>query len=426
MARAMLPKTLFLTAVVMSLTAVSCADGSNGSASSASSPSDDNNGVTVRDFQTECTTSDECDVGLCVPFPDGVKRCTRFCDTQDCPDGMYCLPKNHEGGSYVCLMPDPAFECNSCRTDDECPGAMWCIGLQSDSQACLVDCTIQGLCPSGYVCQQSSSSSGKAAMVCIPQSGDCGCTSDKVGTTRVCYKKNEFGTCEGTQSCTSSGWTPCDAQIPSEEICDHVDNDCNGTVDDADPSKLNTTDHCGTCFNACPQPPNEYDMVKCQEGNCIMDRSSGRYDTNGDVTDGCECVDDTQGAIDLSSVSSMGNFTDCEDTFFTVNGLIPVVQSGRAHDDYYKFHYDNEWDISCWAYPALSLTVPDNSVTMNLCYGDGIDEGSWPCLQVNPGTTKSVSLTPPGNGDSVDYYFKVTASTEHAGCWTYTVSAYEE
>ncbi len=39
----------------------------------------------------------------------------------------------------------------------------------------------------------------------------------------------------GYQTCTSGKWTECNAPQPSEEVCDGKDNDCNGLVDDALP-----------------------------------------------------------------------------------------------------------------------------------------------------------------------------------------------
>jgi hypothetical protein len=55
------------------------------------------------------------------------------------------------------------------------------------------------------------------------------------------------------------------------EICDHIDNDCNGTVDDVDPSKLTMDpNNCGACFNAC-----DYTTTH-QEGVCAPDPTSGK------------------------------------------------------------------------------------------------------------------------------------------------------
>jgi hypothetical protein len=64
------------------------------------------------------------------------------------------------------------------------------------------------------------------------------------GDTRACYGgpagTADVGTCRsGTQACVAgpggvgSGWGPCDHDVhPDVEVCDGLDNDCNGTVDD--------------------------------------------------------------------------------------------------------------------------------------------------------------------------------------------------
>lgn len=68
---------------------------------------------------------------------------------------------------------------------------------------------------------------------CIPTSGTCQCTLSNNGVKRPCEKSNEFGTCIGAEICDGLvGWGPCSAATPEREVCDGIDNDCNGIIDD--------------------------------------------------------------------------------------------------------------------------------------------------------------------------------------------------
>ncbi len=80
----------------------------------------------------------------------------------------------------------------------------------------------------------------------------CGCTP---GETRPCGTST--GECEsGVETCVARQWGPCEGgQGPRPEVCDGLDNDCNGLVDEG---LLNACGACeGSCYQAVIEPGSE-------------------------------------------------------------------------------------------------------------------------------------------------------------------------
>jgi hypothetical protein len=203
-------------------------------------------GVKLLPFGAACKADAECESQHCLPpGPGNGGVCTVECGSDlPCPSEWDCKTAPTDGGSlYLCVPPMDRL-CQECTEDVECNvyGDL-CLTLSADTKRrCGRDCSLDGKCPTGYACTDIKS--GDAGVVrgtqCQPTGGTCNCTQVTVGLTRACTNQNEFGSCFGQQVCGLSGttydWSKCDAKTPANEVCDGVDNNCNGLVDADDPA----------------------------------------------------------------------------------------------------------------------------------------------------------------------------------------------
>jgi hypothetical protein len=77
--------------------------------------------------------------------------------------------------------------------------------------------------------------------------------------------------------------------VRSDEVCNEVDDDCDGVVDEANDVRVQVFSdplHCGGCGRVCEGPNATYG---CRVGECVIDACTPGYvDYNGDPVDGCE------------------------------------------------------------------------------------------------------------------------------------------
>ncbi|HIA04929.1 MAG TPA: hypothetical protein EYN66_24040, partial [Myxococcales bacterium] len=98
----------------------------------------------------------------------------------------------------------------------------------SDGDSCADPCFDNQDCPNGFACNGSN---------CLPKSGSCDCTEATKNVKKLCSKDNGIGTCVGFSTCDpQQGWSACDAHEPAIESCNGIDDDCNGIPDDGLPA----------------------------------------------------------------------------------------------------------------------------------------------------------------------------------------------
>jgi hypothetical protein len=132
---------------------------------------------------------------------------------------------------------------------------------------------------------------------CVPTSGECACSEGDIQAKSytTCFNENEYGLCSGHRTCDLSGLTSCDAKTPEPEICDGLDNDCDGYIDntecvDANPCTSGTCTEGQCVFVSYP------DGEPCDDGDpCTsadMCQNSGCSGTAGICNDGLPCTAD--------------------------------------------------------------------------------------------------------------------------------------
>ena len=163
--------------------------------------------------------------------------CTEPCLT-DCPQGWACKQIQLSGTDLVfACVSDFVHLCQPCRTHADCETGEFedvCVDYGSDAAFCGSPCEEESDCPAGFECVNASHVSGGESMQCtnVNMACDCSETAIKLGLATRCIRSNDYGICTGERQCTADGLQNCDAPEPSEEVCNGVDDNCNGTIDE--------------------------------------------------------------------------------------------------------------------------------------------------------------------------------------------------
>ncbi|MCO4763643.1 MAG: thrombospondin type 3 repeat-containing protein [Myxococcales bacterium] len=261
-----------------------------------------------------CEAHTDCDSGLCGWTRLG-KRCVAACDTdQKCAPGLACLvlQPGVAAGLSGCIDRH-ADICRPCKTDAECAAGATCLSMgEAEGSFCATPCVPKSTvdadkCPKGFACTADAKGKGW----CGPKAGECLCTPRAVfsNAETQCATTNDAGSCAGSRVCSKDGLSECDSVAPKLESCDGLDNDCDGQTDEdiaKQPCKVdNPNGTCGgvqTCKSAklvCDALTPGAEVCDGLDNDCNGKTDEGSVDTDGDKSADCiDADDDGDGVID--------------------------------------------------------------------------------------------------------------------------------
>ncbi len=112
---------------------------------------------------------------------------------------------------------------------------------------------------------------------------------DPTGADATCAPEGGEGVCAEGQMLCVAGWLTCQPGIPSTEICDGLDNDCDGVVDNGTPSNLGEGYPCtGDCGEG---------LSRCVGGELVCATDAGATCDATDPTDATDPADPGGGKL---------------------------------------------------------------------------------------------------------------------------------
>ncbi|MBN1945545.1 MAG: SUMF1/EgtB/PvdO family nonheme iron enzyme [Bradymonadales bacterium] len=160
-----------------------------------------------------------------------------------------------------------------CKTEQDCEWPQIC----NTEGACVLECTTVDQCELEEICTFNR---------CMPAPGCAGCSFDNADHTCV-HGDCQMGACHpGWIDANGLSRDGCEYYCTptGEEICDELDNDCDGETDEGFDLQRDVN-NCGRCGNVCPTPPNAIPL--CIRGECSYQCAPGWFDYDPEQP-GCE------------------------------------------------------------------------------------------------------------------------------------------
>jgi hypothetical protein len=253
---------------------------SNGGVEICDGKDNDCNGVVDDGFDLQTSPADCGTCGHACEYPNAAGVCRMgTCALGACMPGFLDLDHNPRTGcEYPCVPSNNGVEICDGKDND-------CNGVVDESDA-------------------------RVGQRCWPE-GLVGCD---VATGRC-----RGGCAFGTYACLPGGLVCQKAELPKPDICDGLDNNCDGVADE-DFDLQTDPRACGSCNHVCDIPNA---VPGCAAGQCVIRAcKSGFVDLNGSIADGCEyaCVADGPEVCD-------GKDNDCDGKIDTADPdlLYPMV-----------------------------------------------------------------------------------------------------
>jgi hypothetical protein len=276
----------------------------------------------------------------------------------------FCLVQTTGNSPWTDMRPDPPLNDGYfyiSRTENACGASTFGEAVR-DSQrsmgACnsgIVDFDSDGS-PSDLDCDDTSASmSPLAPEICDNLDNNCDGTTDSFAT--VCG----VGACAASGSC-AAGSDSCVPGTPTAEVCDNIDNDCDGTID-----AFATSCGIGECASA---------------GSCAL--GSNSCTPGSPVAESCDGLDnDCDGVTDNNIPDTDGDLLDdCVDPDDDNDGVDDPLDCAPL-------------DNAAWSTPT---EVADLTIT-----GMGPTDLAWTTQALGPGTLYDVTTGVVGSPGSVDY-----------------------